>query len=264
MITLHYGPNSYRRVHQVQAALQAHQTVRRCDVTNPEELEQLYEYISWSDLFAQGGGKVALCWGLKEVADKERIQQLLERAASDANIALHINEDWSKKTFTKEIKALLKGIKMEACFYGASSEQEDVAYLLSQAQQRNIVTDKRAVEMVYRQYQDMWAVHHELERIYLCEGNATHATVSAHIHKEKEVSLFQFSRAVCAPHSSLKEKTYMWEYILAQRIDMFGVMGYLGKVGASAKMAKALSQADIKIKSGLLEPEQAMLEVVLK
>ena len=264
MIHLHYGPDSYRRVHQVQTALGAHHTVRRCDMSNPEELERLYEYISWNDLFAQGGGKVALCWGLKEVADKERAQQLLARAASDNNVALHISEDWSKKTLTKEIKALLKGIKMEVCFYGASSEQEDVAYLLSQAQQRNIVTDKRAVEMLYRQHQDMWAVHHELERIYLSKGNAEHATVASHVHKEKEVTLYQFSRAICAPRPSLKEKTYVWEYILSQRIDMFGVMGYLGKVGASAKMAKALSQADIKIKSGLLEPDQAMLEVVLK
>ena len=76
-----------------------------------------------------------------------------------------------------------------------------------------------------------------------------------------DFGIFDFSRRFNS--SNLAEKLFYWEIILIKKIELFAVFNYLAKASAG-KNLNALAQADIKIKSGLLFPDQALLEVVLK
>ncbi len=262
MISLFFGPNSYTRTRAVQNKSNNIEEVRKFWLGQNGALEALHEFSVFSSLF-DTGKRLAIVSEVEDVFDSASLRKILERIEKNEDVEVCISESWPRKNPPVKVRGLFKGLSCEINFFDACSDREAVEFLCREASDAGWDVEKDAVAALYEMTEhDLWAAHHELEKLSLL-GLVSRDLVLSHGTRAVTQPLYVFSKLLLGSRPIKADLLSGWERLIAQHTDLFGVMGYVGKVAKTKKSVSALSQADIKIKSGLLEPDQALLEVVL-
>lgn len=108
---------------------------------------------------------------------------------------------------------------------------------------------------------DMSAVENEIDRLALLGKNITEKELDQLYEYKKTATSGELVRAIQQRH---KETVLaIGERIMYTRIEPAAVLNYIAKAIQSPEHTKKLLEIDRKLKSGLLDPDQALLSFIL-
>ena len=267
MIYLLYGPNSFtkhvKRAELVEAVKtrEPDVSVRRFWLGENGDQDALREFISSRNLFGSDK-KVAIVTGIN--AASSDIKKIIQQAAQDPSCIMLCDEDFPKKQLAKKTQALFKDVTFRTQFFGPLSPPQFLAHLKKICAQKGIVCDDAALrELRAIHGDDLFAIMNDIERLWLYDRVRVTAKIVQRAGSfQHSVTTYEFVKTLVykAPH---KERLRAWERFWAMRPDPFGVFGYLAKALSGREQVQKIAHADMQIKQGRLDAEQALLALVL-
>lgn len=265
MIFLLYGPNLYtkkRNLDELRLSLRNKYkdlAEKRFHLDDGEQEEEFIEFISLSNLF-ENGKKIALISQIDKAKNQEKLSSILKSNENSDKTAIFITEDWEKKEFTKKIEGLLGGLKIKEQFFGKLPPEKAWEYF---SKEIKIKIDRETFIFIYEYLNnDLFATINEIEKLSFGNKDINLELIKSLPEYRKNINVFDFAKTIIY-NESMAKKLLFWEIALTQKIDLFGIFNYLAKASSKEKLIKDLAEKDVKIKSGLLDPDQAILEIIL-
>lgn len=266
MIYILYGPDEYRRAEKTKELFRSfYERIplsARASFSLDEEgsLENLYSFVVSEGLFEEGK-KVAIVKEGLLLLETERMKLIIDLAARNNKIVLLFSEPWSRKSLSGAQKLLFdKAAKTQ--FFEKLSEESAVRFLMALATKEEILIEGAACRMIIRACAgDLEAAVNEIKKMSLLSQPLSASFVSSLLKGEIGGGLFSLARSFASAPLSVRLRE--WEKICFFSPDWFLIFAYLVKSAEKEPVARALFEADVKVKSGLLEIDQAMLEVLL-
>ncbi len=268
MIYLFYGPDEYGRNKKLEAFCGAilnkkPQTAFKKFFFDEEgELDNLYDFIVPRSLFESAKRVAILKKSLSQLSEDvfKRVVLLL---GVDKESVLIFNENWEKEKIPDILKLFIKDGSLKNFYFEKLSESKAKEYLMHEVKSKNMSIEPGVLDYFIRLFDnDIYACVNELERISFLNVPITRKLIFSMDEYRQESGIFDFSKAVCSNYS-IGEKMFLWEKLALQRTDSYTVFNYLSKSAGNLPLIKKISDADVAVKSGFLEPEQAILSLLV-
>lgn len=266
MIILLYGPNAYARDEK------ARELIDSARVKYPhasfevvfgddESVYDAHDFLLGTGLFA-GGKKILYIHGVSLFPQKEVWARACV-AALHTDVLCIISENWQKQEHTEKETELLRGVDHKSQFFAPYTSSQATQILCSVAQTHGVTIDIPTATYLYTYaHMDMCGAIQEVDRLSLLTPSITLSVLRTLPEYTESIAVFDFARAITSS-STLARRLTLWEYMKLQRVDMYMIFGYLAKMAKKQDLITALARADILVKSGRLEIDQALEQVVL-
>jgi DNA polymerase III delta subunit len=268
MIYLFYGLNEYGRQRKLKTFSSAilekkpQTAFGRFSLDEEGEVEKLYEFIVPRSLF-EAAKRVAIVKNSMSAVDSEIFKRIVLLLGTDKESALVFNENWEERDIPEILVSLIKDGNIKEFYSEKLSERQVKIYLNQEMKLRNISIEPAALDYLLKVFWgDIYACVNELEKLSFLNVPITQKLLLSMDEYQKESGIFDFSRAVSF-NSTLREKLLLWEKLLLQRTDSYIVFNYLAKAAGNLPLIKKIADIDISVKTGVLEPEQALLLMLL-
>jgi len=282
MILFFYGPNSY----SLQKALQ--KELLGVKERNPNlvhqhfyfdqdgDIENLYNSIVSKGLFDEGK-KSILISNLDEGSfENDLVRKSFQFAVDDNSTILFVSAPWDKKNvpdFILKFKNKIPSFK-ELYFdippkTGLSWKDAEYYAFVSKiakgiSEEKGVKIDSPAIILLlsFLDY-DLFAFENEIIKLsYLNRSINKDFLLSLSEYKLK-ANFWDYAKDIISP-SDMRRSFIALENIISQKIEPFSLFNYLAKNAKTKFLTSKLYELDKRIKSGLLEIDQALLEIVLK
>lgn len=268
MIYLFYGPSEYvrqRKLKALSAAIlekKSQTAFGKFSLDEEGEVEKLYEFIVPRSLF-ESAKRVAIVKNSEDAINNEIFKRIVLLLGTDKESVLVFNENWEKKDIPGIISSIIKDGNVKEFYFEKLTERQVKIYLNKEMKLRNILVESSALDYLLKIFWgNIYACVNELEKLSFLKVPITKTLLLSMDEYREEGGIFDFSRAVSF-NSNLREKLFLWERLLFQRIDSYTVMNYLAKSAGNLPLIKKIANMDVSVKTGVLEPEQAILSMLL-
>ena len=268
MVILLYGSNAYARDKKerelTRAAQQKYPDVlcAAFDMEDEPSVLNAYNFLFDTGLFAQGK-KIIRLSHIHSAPDISLVNRMLQRAC-DKDILCIVRESWAKKELTAAQKKIFSDVVHTGQFFLPYNSAQATKELLEIARGKGVVLDASvAVRLYAHAGNDMYGACNELERLSLLTNHITVSALDDLPEYAQTREFFDFARSVVFGES-LPRRLELWEYMKFQRVEPFLVFGYLAKMAKKDPLINALARADELVKSGRLEMDQALEEIVIQ
>jgi|GEM_PF-6145875 len=268
MLYIFHGPDSFTRTesfhHHRKEVCDAVNIARQQEVniSTEEGYAALKEAVMFSGLFGENYSCLIVS-GIGEITGKKSIyRDLLDAGARSKTAHIYFNEAW-KKGIPASLKNVFKDVDAKEFAFPVLDERKAVEALSRAMEEKGIAVDKDAIAFLYHANDgDMWYVARTLEKYALLIPHITRAWLIKHGDGQLPAKIFDIVKPWLY-NASLRERMMSWQKLDFKRPNYHGVLNYMAKAAHTPAMVQKLSQADIKIKSGFLEPDHALLDIVL-
>lgn len=255
MISFLYGKNTYSRVARLNEIVAGYTRkdnqilLKRFDLSQEGELENLESFFSGLALF--NPKKFAVVDNVFGTKDKKRLRKILEPALNDKETILIVtSDDEQGKTFN----FLLESPAVPEHFPEVTKEGIN-SFINSESKRRKLVLDSDSVYNLAQNFgDDLWAIGTELDRLALSSNKEIIA----------EFSEEYFPLLNALKSSNLRTRIVALEKLLTARGDeparIFNGLAY---GYGTERIIRQLADYDVAIKSGKLDYEEALLDLVL-
>jgi DNA polymerase III delta subunit len=268
MIYLFYGPNEYGRQRKLKALSSAilekkpQTAFGKFSLDEEGEVEKLYEFIVPRSLF-EAAKRVAIVKNSVIITGSEIFKRIVLLLGTDKESVLVFNENWEKKDIPEILLPLIKDDNVKEFYFEKLSERQVKIYLSQEVKTRNISIDPAALDYLLKVFWgNIYACVNELEKLSFLNIPITKPLLLSMDEYQEESGIFNFSRAISSNYA-LREKLFLWENVLFQRIDGHIVLNYLAKAAGNLSLIKKIADIDVSVKTGVLDPEQALLSMLL-
>lgn len=266
MIYILYGPNAYHRYQKLRWIQDTAQQksgkvdVERFFFDEPEEVDRAILSLRSRDLFSQTH-KILIVSGLTECLDPVGLARFCALADHQEGTLLVIYESWGKKNLPKKITELPELSSAKKMFFGALTKTQMLSSARDEAARLGVHVSASVLRSIVDVSSDMWGVVHELEKLSLLNpSQKTQPLFSLGIGASL-IGMYEVSKGLLS--SSLLTRLSALEHLLVQRDDVYMALAYLAKAASTASSVQKIAHADLSIKRGRLEPEQALMLLAL-
>ena len=268
MIYLFYGPNEYGRRHKLNAFCDAvkikapQAAIQKFSLDEEGEIERLYDFIVPKSLF-ESAKRVAIINNSKSVSDDDIFRRIILLLATDKESVLVFNEEWEPKEILKSINDLKAQNGIKEFYFEKLTDAEVKRAALRELKAGGILMDSSAVDYLLGIFnKNLFAFMNEAEKLSFVGGLITKKMLQEMDEYQQDKGIYEFSSAV-AYGAELKERMSLWEQLVHQKTDNYIVLNYLAKAVKNLSLIKKIADIDVGIKTGLLEPDQAILNMLL-
>lgn len=271
MVYLFYGTDSYRRQKSLNRYISSicddRQYVNRIYLDNDTDLDQLYKMLVLRDLFAGSRKRVFVINGLTNIGktDLKHFSNIIKIFEEDEILHIFFNENWPRKVVPVAVRVFFKNIKYTEYFFETLNELDSVNFLMEDAKLKGIKIKKNVVVSIYKITGfNMWMSANEIEKLSLLNPGVDIDSKSLDVlgFKNKDIKFYNHVNSILY-NKDISGKMNAFETFIFESPQYYGLFGYLSKVNKSVRVMSLLTQSDIKIKLGFLEPEYALLEFIL-
>lgn len=270
MLYLLYGPNRYARMRQLRELVGERvkkypdMAVRSLFMGREGAIEELYDAAASQSLF-ESGKRLIIVRGSDEAYDAELFFRALEHARASASVIVLIAEDWRKEKLSKEFNRLFKeggeGVKKQ--FFEEAEGKKLEAFVAAYAKKEGFSISADAVRFLEAQYKgDLEQIMNEIDRVRFLGRPVTRALLEGLDEYAEQRTLFELTKAFLF-RGSVAEKLRSWEFLRLQKFEPFILFNYLAKASSAQPLVENLAKADIRVKSGRLDMDQALVEAML-
>ena len=255
MISFLYGKNTYSRIARLNEIVAGYTKkdsqilLQRFNIRDEDGLESLERFYGGLALF--NPKKFAVVDNVFLTTDKKRLKKILEPALNDKETILIItSDDEPAKTFS----FLLEKPAVPE-YFPEVSKSEVNAFIKTEAKKRSLSLDEDSIHNLAQNFgDDLWSIGTELDRLALVKTQEIIA----------EFSEDYFPLLNGLKSSSLKTRIISLEKLLTARGDeparIFNGLAY---GFGTERIIRQLADYDVAIKSGKLDYEEALLDLVL-
>jgi DNA polymerase III delta subunit len=268
MIYLFFGPNGYTRRKKVLALIDAiikkhPQTATRTFFLDEErEIDALYDFLSPKSLFEFSKRVARVKNSLVEVSDP-LFQRVITLMKDDKESVLIFDEPWDVKSIPKWLSGLVKNGEVKTFEFPKPERDETIKLILSEAKKIGTSMDAGAAQFLLGVLNgDVDSCIGEVTKLSHLKHPITRQFLSSLDEYRLEHGIYDFSRSISV--GSISEKLRGWEELLVQKTDPYIVFNYIAKSASTLKQIKRIADMDVSVKSGLLEPYQAILMLLLR
>lgn len=284
MILLLYGPNEYAREQKVRELIISKRAqyphAPYSSFLGDDEMvcERMELFVFESGLFS-GGKKIALVRNPAAcVKQNEDLWKRICMRSQNDEVLLIFSQQTSVKSSSRECE-WTAGAEYKAQFFQEYTDIDAIRILLDEAQKLSCSLDRAAAMKIYSYAsKDMFGAVQEVRRLTLLNTPITPTFLKSLPEYGESMAVYEFAHTICQSHaelhrhntdkhgstSSLAKRLTLWEYMRAQRVDPYLLFGYLAKMARKKSLINALARADELVKSGRLEIEQALEEIVIR
>lgn len=267
MINLFYGLDGYSRRKKISALIEAilkkhpQTTVRNFYLDEEGEIESLYEFLSSGTLFEKAK-RVACVKNSNGAEDSMVFNRTISFMTGDKESVLIFDEDWEEKEIPKNLSAPIKNQQIKTFYFPKLDLEESVQLIFKESKRMGANIEIPAVRYLIQIFSgDISACINEITRISFLEKPISVKFIESLGEYRMIQGIYDFSRA--ALNGGISDKLRLWEIMLNQKTDPYIIFNYLAKSAATAGQIKKIADADVGVKSGLLEPQQALLAFLL-
>lgn len=268
MIYLFFGPNNYARKKKTLALIEAiinkhPQTATRTFYLDEEgETENLYDFLSPKSLF-EASKRAARVKNSSGVGDNPVFGKIISLVKDDKESVLIFDESWDEKSVPKWLSGMVKKGEVKTFSFPKLELNETIKLILKEAKERGVSIDVGAVRFLLDSLNgDVDSCISEIDKLSNLKRPITWQFLSTLDEYRLVHGIYDFSRAAFG--GSVTEKLRLWEELLSQKTDPYIVFNYLAKSASTLVQIKKVADADVSVKSGLLEPQQAILSLLLR
>ncbi len=255
MISVLYGKNNYSRITRLNEIIAGYGKkdsqilLERFDISEEGGLESLEKFLSGLSLF--NPKKFAVVDNVFETKDKKRLKKILESALNDKETILIVTSDEEpSKTF-----GFLLEKPAAPEYFPEIDKKEANIFISSEAKRRGLLLDKDSITNLAQNLGDnLWAIATELDRLALSKSKE----ITAEFNEE------YFPLLNSLKSSNLKTRIVALEKLLTARGDeparIFNGLAY---GFGTERIIRQLADYDVSIKSGKLDYEEVLLDLVL-
>ena len=266
MIIFLYGPDSYRRRQKLKEYLDRYKkkyaalSLLNFYLEEEGEFQKLKDFVQAQSLFESS--KLGAVWGIGDLEDKDKkdLIKLLKDNLESKDLTLIISSD---KKPVKDFNFLLKepviGWEFENLI-GAELEK----FLEKEAAVRKLVLDNESQNLLAQVYGgDSWGLITELDKLSLLdEKKITRAILENYLNATLPINVFSSINQIRSS-KNVGQRLAILEKLLgsgdpAMVFNIFAVSPY-----ADANWKKRVADYDASIKSGKLEYEEVLLDLVI-
>ena len=265
MIIFLYGPDAYRRQQKLKEILTAYRQKHSnlnseiFDLADENEFLHFKTFLSSQSLFENF--KLAVVSGLYETKSRKDLIKLVKGFLENKQTTIIISETEAPP------KDFIFLIEEPAQFQEFRELKKDYfrVFLKREADSRGLKFSAKAEISLSEAYEpNSWALVNELDKIVLA-GLSQPIEISALKQVsdlETKEKVFDLTKELTAGHSRLKEKITSLEKLFLQKEAAPRVFNLLAAVAPPVLAAK-LADLDVSIKSGGLDYEEALLDLVI-
>ncbi len=268
MIYLFNGPDEYGRNKKLEALCSAifdkkpQTAFKRFSLDEEGELDNLYDFIVPRSLF-ESAKRVAIIKNSSFQFESDTFKRIVLLLGVDKESVLIFNENWEKGKTPTILDNFMKDGSLKNFYFDKLSESKAKEYLVREIKLKNIKVEPVVLDYFLGLFkQDIYACINELDRISFLNIPITRELIFSMDEYRQESGIFDFSKAVCFNYS-IGEKMFLWEKLMFQKTDSYTILNYLSKSAGNLPLIKKISDADVAVKSGFLEPEQAILSLLI-
>jgi len=255
MISFLYGKNTYSRIARLNEIIAGYTKkdpqilLERLDLAEDGDLDKLANFFSGLSLF--NTKKFAVVDNVFETKEKKRLKKILELALDDKETILiitSIEEPLKTFSFLLEKPAVPE-------YFPEITKKEANAFIVSEAKRRKLDLDSDSIDNLAQNFgDDLWAIGTELDRLALSRDKE----ITVEFNEE------YFPLLNSLKSSNLKTRIVALEKLLTARGDeparIFNGLAY---GFGTERIIRKLADYDVAIKSGKLDYEEALLDLVL-
>ncbi len=267
MIYLFFGPNNYARRKKASALIEAilkkhpQTAVGTFYLDEDGQTDALYDFLSPKSLF-ESSKRAARVKNSTGADSNPLLEKIINLMKSDKESLLIFDESWSEKSIPKWLSGIIKSGEVKTFGFPELSRDEAIRLILNEAKKSGIAMDIGAAQFLFDSLNgDVDSCMGEIAKLIQLKRPITRQFLSSLDEYRLEHGIYDFSRSVS--HGNISEKLRMWEELLAQKTDPYIVFNYLAKSASTLPQIKKIADADVSVKSGLLEPYQAILALLL-
>jgi len=272
MIFLYYGPSAYCRNTKLKIKVKSvldknsDTSIKHISFEDEDAILLLGEAIGFRDLFSSGKKvNIIILSKTREIKNKDKkvVIELLKRCERDSNVFCYLNENIRKRIIPVYLSSLLKNIKYERLFFDVVNKNEALKYI-----KEDLEYEERAVnlDIISKLYDaedgNLFSISNSAKKLSFLNYSSEKLINLISKEYSSNTTINDFSKALIY-NNSLAYKLYMLENFFTKNSFYNGVIAYLSKATNNKELIKKLANEDIKIKSGLLDPDSAILELVL-
>jgi DNA polymerase III delta subunit len=267
MIYLFYGQNEYLRKKKLSIFLDAvlakhpQTSVKRFYLDEEGQVEDLYDFLSSWTLFGSVK-RAAVVRNSKDSFNLDIFKKILEFILDDKESVLILDENWDKKDIPEDILSLIKEEKIKSYYFEKLSSQESIKLILKEAKALKINIDLQAVNYLFLLSEgNIEVCINEIKKLSFLNKPISLEFLKSLDEYQFNWGIYDFSKI--AFDGGIEQKLRFWEIMVYQKTDFYAILNYLAKAAKNLKQIEKIADLDVKIKSGLLEPQQAILAFLL-
>lgn len=267
MIYLFFGPNNYARNKKVSALTEAiikkhpQTATRTFYLDEGGEIEALYDFLSPRSLF-ESSKRAARVKNSLDAGSNPLFERVVSLAASDKESVLIFDEPLNDKAIPKWLSGLVKNGGVKTFEFPKLSRDESIRLILNEAKRNGAFMDIGAAQFLFDALNgDVDSCVNEAAKLSQLKRPITRQFLSSLDEYRLVYGIYDFSRSVSG--NNISEKLRIWEELAAQKTDPYMIFNYLSKSASTLNQIKKIADADVSVKTGLLEPYQAILALLL-
>ncbi len=271
MIFVYYGPETFirykeikKKILEIQKSKEVNEIIE-ISFENEHSIEKFKESVSFQGLFSSNQIKIIKIKNIKSIEknDKKIFKELLKKCEKDNLIQCIIDENWQKKIFPVIVRPLFKEVEYKEYFCEKLVKSKAIEYIKNSMEEIGIDFSGDLIEKIYEmEGGDMFSVYNESIKLSFLNKSDEELDKILSSEYAPNITMSNLSRAIL-DKNNIGYKLYYWENFIMQTSFYNGVMPYLSKVSNDINIMNSLVSADIKTKSGLLDPDDAVLEFIL-
>jgi len=264
MIIFLYGPDSYRRQQKLKDILVSYKnkhssfSVDRFDLETDSEFMRMKNFLKAQSLFDKF--KLGIINNNNSLSKKQEYISLLKDCLNLKNQVLVLSED---KKMSKEFNFLIKKPVLSQEFRNLSGLQFQ-KFLLGEARKRKLNFDKESVDLLMRFYSsNTWGLITELDKLALLDEKSINRRIlESHLHSSLPINSFSLINQIKnSSHSG--NRLSLLEKLLTSGANSPMIFNVLSALSGSLKNKQIMADYDVMVKSGKLEYDQVLLDIVL-
>lgn len=193
----------------------------------------------------------------------KKLKNILKYCENNKNIFCFIKESWNKKTLPVFAESIFDSLEYSSYFFGELDKSSAIRYIKDELSSDGIKIAQDIISIVYdMEGGDLFGTFNELKRLSflkLSKNKFIEFLKKEHI---STITMWEFSKAIIQG-ASISKKIYMLNIMFQSNNFYYGAVAYLSKVSSDSNILNRLAGYDIKIKSGLLDQDLALLDMVL-
>lgn len=268
MVYFFYGPDRYtrrqKRLGVVAAAQEKYPGIAVDSFYLDEEgaVERLHEFAFSRSLFGTAK-KIAVVYESLSPLSWDAFSAFVSRAATDSDVLVICDYESSSQKLFKKHASVIVAPRVVITYFPAP--QGDKALILAKKEcgRLGIAIEDGALRFLGGFFSnDISLIISEAQKLSLAFSPVTRTVIQTLPEYQSSFSLFDFSKSILFS-ASVDQRLVAWERLLVQKPDFYGVLNYLAKAANAKVLVQKIARADIAIKAGRLEPEQALTALLL-
>lgn len=268
MVIFLHGPDSYRRQEKLKEIISDYKkkhsglSIQHFDVSDGPEFQQFRDFLKSNSLF--DAFKLGIIRGGEDLddPDEKEFRKSLKDSLEDKKSVLVLLFD---KKPVKEYKFLLDKPVIFQSFENLDY-QEFSAFIQKEAEKRGLKIDRACVSLLAAAFSgNSWSAVTELEKLSLLDDKKiTSETVSGHIEAFSGINIFDTLNLLRSSRNP-SERLRIFEELLERNSDpamLFNITAI--SPYAQKEWKELMADYDAVVKSGKLEYEEVMLDMILK